>query len=52
MMPTQPVVRANIYGVRASAHREIEARYGLVAREAFGMTEIGSGMYMPLEPTT
>ncbi|WP_051539654.1 class I adenylate-forming enzyme family protein [Sulfitobacter sp. 20_GPM-1509m] len=44
-----PVVRANIYGVRASAHREIEERYGLIAREAFGMTEIGSGMYMPLE---
>ncbi|MCD2313252.1 class I adenylate-forming enzyme family protein [Pseudosulfitobacter pseudonitzschiae] len=44
-----PVVRANIYGVRASAHAALEARYGLVAREAFGMTEIGSGMYMPME---
>ncbi|MFC4667519.1 AMP-binding protein [Seohaeicola nanhaiensis] len=43
------VRRANIYGIRASAHREIEARYGFRAREAFGMTEIGSGMYMPLE---
>ena len=43
------VKRANIYGVRASAHREIEARYGFKAREAFGMTEIGSGMYVPLE---
>lgn len=43
------VVRANIYGVRASAHAEIEARYGFRAREAFGMTEIGSGMYVPLE---
>lgn len=44
-----PVIRANIYGVRPSAHAEIEARYGLTAREAFGMTEIGSGLYMPME---
>jgi crotonobetaine/carnitine-CoA ligase len=44
-----PVVRANIYGVRRSAHAMLEARYGLVAREAFGMTEIGSGLYMPME---
>ena len=46
-----PVIRANIYGVRASAHAEIETRYGLTAREAFGMTEIGSGLYMPMEAT-
>lgn len=46
-----PVIRANIYGVRPSAHAEIEARYGLTAREAFGMTEIGSGLYMPMEAT-
>lgn len=44
-----PVVRANIYGVRASAHAELERRFGLIAREAFGMTEVGSGMYMPME---
>ena len=43
------VKRANIYGVRASAHREIETRFGFKAREAFGMTEIGSGMYVPIE---
>ncbi|MCC5970485.1 MAG: AMP-binding protein [Pararhodobacter sp.] len=43
------VVRANIYGVRASVHAEIEARYGFIAREAFGMTEIGSGLYVPME---
>ncbi|WP_237267625.1 class I adenylate-forming enzyme family protein [Sulfitobacter alexandrii] len=46
-----PVIRANIYGVRASAHAEIERRYGLTAREAFGMTEIGSGLHMPMEAT-
>ncbi|MCX7561249.1 AMP-binding protein [Sulfitobacter sp. F26204] len=44
-----PVIRANIYGVRASVHAEIENRYGLTAREAFGMTEIGSGLFMPME---
>ncbi|MFC4270323.1 AMP-binding protein [Sneathiella chungangensis] len=43
------VVRANIYGLRASAHAALEKRYGLIAREAFGMTEIGSGMFMPME---
>lgn len=45
------VIRANIYGIRASAHAEIEARYGFIAREAFGMTEIGSGLYVPMEAT-
>jgi len=45
------VVRANIYGVRASVHAEIEERYGFTAREAFGMTEIGSGLYVPMEAT-
>ncbi len=45
------VIRANIYGIRPSAHAEIERRFGLVAREAFGMTEVGSGMFVPMEAT-
>lgn len=44
-----PVIRANIYGVRPSAHAALQKRYDLTAREAFGMTEIGSGLYMPME---
>lgn len=43
------IVRANIYGLRGPAHRAVEERFNLTAREAFGMTEIGSGMFMPIE---
>lgn len=43
------VVRANVYGLRASAHAELERRFGLRAREAFGMTETGSALSVPLE---
>ncbi len=45
------VVRANVYGVPPHLHREIEARFDLCAREAFGMTEIGPALYMPIEST-
>lgn len=45
------VVRANVYGVPRHLHREIEVRFGLVAREAFGMTEVGSALFMPIEDT-
>jgi crotonobetaine/carnitine-CoA ligase len=30
-------------------HAELERKFQTLARESFGMTEIGSGMYMPLE---
>ena len=42
------VRRANIYGLRPSAHAALEQRFGLNAREAFGMTETGPVMFMPL----
>lgn len=45
------LVRMNIYGVRRERHAEIERRYGAVAREAYGMTEMGSVMFMPMEAT-
>ncbi len=45
------VVRANVYGIPPHLHREIEARFDLCAREAFGMTEIGPTLYMPIEAT-
>jgi crotonobetaine/carnitine-CoA ligase len=45
------VIRANCYGLSKQAHVEAEARFDLVAREAFGMTEIGSGMFVPMEAT-
>jgi acyl-CoA synthetase (AMP-forming)/AMP-acid ligase II len=43
------VRRANVYGLRAEAHAEAERRFNVNAREAFGMTEIGSSMFVPIE---
>jgi crotonobetaine/carnitine-CoA ligase len=43
------IVRANIYGVPRTLHAQIEERFGLVAREAFGMTELGPTLFMPIE---
>src|SRR5262249_31694841 len=43
------VIRMNIYGLSKDLHAEVERRFGLRAREAYGMTEIGSGLCMPLE---
>ncbi len=37
----------SIYGWREDARREVEERFGLTAREAYGMTEIGSASVMP-----
>lgn len=53
--PPQPddcenrIIRANVYGVPKSLHREIETRFGITAREAFGMTELGPTLFMPME---
>lgn len=43
--------RANIYGVRKEIHADLERRFGLVAREAFGMTEVGTTLFVPIEAT-
>lgn len=45
------VIRANVYGVARQLHAELEARFDLCAREAFGMTEVGPAMFMPIEMT-
>ncbi len=45
------LIRMNVYGIRREHHAEIERRFGVVAREAYGMTELGSAMYMPIEAT-
>lgn len=45
------LIRMNIYGVKPDRHAEIERRFNLVAREAYGMTEMGSIMFMPMEST-
>ena len=48
--------RTQLAGVAIAAfsgdgHRELERRFGVPAREIFGMTEIGPGTYMPFEVT-
>jgi len=43
------VRRANVSGVRSSVHEDIERRFNLNARESYGMTEIGSGLFVPID---
>ncbi|KOF14403.1 AMP-binding protein [Ensifer adhaerens] len=45
------VIRANVYGVPTHLHTALEERFDLCAREAFGMTEIGPTLYVPIEAT-
>ncbi|HXP75008.1 MAG TPA: AMP-binding protein [Stellaceae bacterium] len=57
MQPPSPhdrdneIVRVNVYGLHKEKHAALEERFDFVAREAFGMTEIGSGLFMPIEAT-
>ncbi|MDO9499152.1 class I adenylate-forming enzyme family protein [Falsiroseomonas sp.] len=41
--------RVSIFGLRSDMHAAMERRFGCVARESFGMTEIGSGLTTPPE---
>lgn len=43
--------RANIYGVRKEIHADLRQRFNAPAMEAFGMTEVGPTLYVPLEAT-
>ncbi len=43
------LIRMNCYGLRKESQAEAEARYDCIIREAYGMTEIGSGLFMPIE---
>lgn len=43
------IVRVSIYGFPRQAQAELERRFDFAAREAFGMTEIGAGLSVPLE---
>jgi len=46
---TNDVKRANVYGIPPELHGALEARFNLIAREAFGMTEVGPAAFMPIE---
>ena len=39
------------FGFTKESHAELERRFATTAREWFGMTEIGSGLYLPVEDT-
>jgi crotonobetaine/carnitine-CoA ligase len=43
------LIRANLAIHRKELHAALERRFGIRARAAFGMTEIGAGMLMPIE---
>ncbi|MBK9607551.1 MAG: acyl--CoA ligase [Betaproteobacteria bacterium] len=45
------LIKCNIYGVPKGIHAAIEERFDLIAREAFGMTEVGTCLFMPIEAT-
>ncbi|MBM3523473.1 MAG: ATP-dependent acyl-CoA ligase, partial [Alphaproteobacteria bacterium] len=45
------IVRVNAYGLNKANHAALEERFDFICREAFGMTEIGSGMFVPIEAT-
>ncbi|MEZ5842793.1 MAG: AMP-binding protein [Hyphomicrobiaceae bacterium] len=43
--------RVATYGHRRTIHADLQRRFNVVAREGFGMTEVGSAMSMPIEAT-
>ncbi len=45
------IIRVSTYGHRKENNAEMERRFDFVAREAFGMTEIGAGLFVPIEAT-
>lgn len=55
MLPPDPIERENslkmiaIFGLAKDLHLPLEERYGVPARESFGMTEVGIATYMPFE---
>ena len=40
---------ACLFGLTPRNHAPLEARFGTTAREWYGMTEIGAGLYMPVD---
>ena len=43
--------RVSVFGLAKQAHADLEQRFGVIARESFGMTEVGSALFMPREAT-
>jgi acyl-CoA synthetase (AMP-forming)/AMP-acid ligase II len=47
-----PLKMVSIFGHRKEMHATLEKRFGLVARESFGMTEVGSALFTPYGATS
>ncbi|MEO8279775.1 MAG: class I adenylate-forming enzyme family protein [Ideonella sp.] len=45
------LVKCNVYGLPKGSHAAIEERFDLIAREAFGMTEAGTCLFVPISAT-
>lgn len=45
------LIRCNVYGMPRGLQQGLEERFDLIAREAFGMTETGTCLFMPIEAT-
>jgi crotonobetaine/carnitine-CoA ligase len=45
------IIRVSTYGFPPLSQADLERRFDFVAREAFGMTEIGAGLSVPIEAT-
>lgn len=43
--------RISIFGFDKAQHADLERRYDTIARESFGMTEVGPALFMPREAT-
>jgi acyl-CoA synthetase (AMP-forming)/AMP-acid ligase II len=43
--------RISIFGFDKERHADLERRYNTIARESFGMTEVGSALFLPREAT-
>lgn len=43
------LARANVYGIRKEIHADLRRRFNAPAMEAFGMTEVGPCLYVPLD---
>ena len=43
------IIRVSTYGFPRASQAQLESRFDFVAREAFGMTEIGAGLFVPME---
>lgn len=43
--------RVSIFGFDRERHADLERRFNTIARESFGMTEVGSALFLPREAT-